>query len=94
MNVFKGTFNMNDIRGKNGVELVVFNPNQIKSATDNIGTFSNKDNDIYHSSVTEESITLMSNVPSIASISDMLPLKQQPDFDALVASAEFETSCR
>lgn len=73
---------------------VVFDSNQIKSATDNIGTFSNEDDNIYHSSVTEESITLMSNVPSIASISDMLPLEQQPKFDALVASAEFETSCR
>ncbi len=73
---------------------VVFNPNQIKSATDNVGTFSNEDDNIYHSSIIEESITLMSNVPSIASISDMLPLAQQPKFDALVASAEFETSCR
>ena len=68
--------------------------NQVKSATDNVGAFSNEDDDIYHSSVTEERITLMPNVPSIASISDMLPLEQQPEFDALVASAEFETSCR
>lgn len=73
---------------------MVLDSNQIKSATDNNGNFSNEDDDIYHSSVTEESITLMSNVPSIASISDMLPLAQQPKFDALVASAEFETSCR
>lgn len=74
--------------------LIAFNSNQIKSAADNIGAFSNEDDDIYHSSVTEERITLMPNVPSIASISDMLPLEQQPEFDALVASAEFETSCR
>ena len=94
MNIFKGTFNMNNIRGKNGIELVVFNPNQIKSATDNIGAFSKEDDDIYHSSVTEERITLMPNVPSIASISDMLPLAQQPKFNALVASAEFETACQ
>ena len=73
---------------------MVTKPNQIKSADDNIGAFSNKDDDIYHSSVTEGRVTLMSNVPSIASISDMLPLEQQPEFDALVASAEFETSCR
>lgn len=57
-------------------------------------TFSNEDDDIYHSSVTEERITLMPNVPSVASISDMLPLEQQPEFDSLVASAEFETSCQ
>ena len=75
-------------------EILVPSPNQIKSATDNTGAFSNEDDDIYHSSVTEEHVTLMSNVPSIASISDMLPLVQQPEFDALVASAEFETSCR
>ena len=73
---------------------VVFNPNQIKSATDNVGTFSNEDDNVYHSSITEERITLMPNVPSVASISNMLPLEQQPEFDALVASAEFETSCR
>ena len=72
----------------------VTNPNQLKSATDNIGAFNTKDDNIYHSSITEERITLMPNVPSIASISDILPLAQQPEFDALVASAEFETSCR
>ena len=75
-------------------EFVIFEPNQVKSATGNTGTFSTEDNNIYHSSVTEERITLMPNVPSIASISDMLPLEQQPEFNALVASAEFETSCR
>lgn len=79
---------------KGGTSYSFIAPNQIKSATDNTGAFSNKDDDIYHSSVTEERITLMPNVPSIASISDVLPLAQQPKFDALVASAEFETSCR
>ena len=84
----------NEIEGVGEDSYMILNSNQIKSATDNTGAFSNKDDDIYHSSVTEENITLMSNVPSIASISDMLPLEQQPKFDALVASAEFETSCR
>lgn len=79
---------------RGGTSYSFTSPNQIKSATDNVGTFSNEDDDVYHSSVTEERITLMPNVPSIASISDMLPLAQQPKFDALVASAEFETSCR
>ena len=46
MNVFRGTFNMNDIRGKNGIELVAFNPNQVKSATDNTGEFSTTNDDI------------------------------------------------
>lgn len=75
-------------------EYVAFSSNQIKSATDNTGAFSNEDDDVYRSSVTEERVTLMPNVPSIASISDMFPLEQQSEFDALVASAEFETSCR
>ena len=52
MNIFKGTFNMNNIRGKNGIELVVFNPNQIKSATDNIGTFDANNPDIRYREAT------------------------------------------
>ena len=86
--------NYDGINHSNGTELIVFNSNQIKSAIDNTGAFSKEDDNIYHSSVTEERITLMPNVPSVASISNMLPLEQQPEFDALVASAEFETSCR
>lgn len=84
----------NKIEGIGEDSYMILNKNQIKSATDNIGTFSNEDDDIYHSSVTEESITLMENVPSISSISDMLPLAQQSKFEALVASAEIETSCQ
>ena len=56
MNIFKGTFNMNNIRGKNGIELVVFNPNQIKSATDNIGTFSTTDNNINYDTTSDNTI--------------------------------------
>ena len=47
MNVFKGTLNIKDIKDKNGVELVVFNPNQIKSINNN-GSFSSIDNNIYN----------------------------------------------
>ncbi len=89
---YDGVLYENDVDKPN--VYIAFSSNQIKSATDNVGTFSNEDDDIYHSSVTEERITLMPNVPSIASISDMLPLAQQPKFDALVASAELETSCQ
>lgn len=84
----------NNIEGVGEDSYMILNSNQIKSATGNTGAFSNEDDNIYHSSVTEERVTIMSNVPSIASISDILPLAQQPEFDALVASAEFETSCR
>ena len=37
------------INHDNGAELIVFNSNQVKSATDNVGTFSKTDNNIYHS---------------------------------------------
>lgn len=57
--------------------------------------------DEFDSSVTEEPIVnrdgstnLMSNVPSIQSIAETLPLDQQPKFASLVASAEIETACR
>ena len=46
MNVFRDAFNINNIRGNNGIELVVFNPNQIKSATNNVGTFDINNPDI------------------------------------------------
>ena len=41
-------------------EFVVRNPNQIKSATDNIGAFSTKDNNIYNSDTIEEYETVAS----------------------------------
>lgn len=57
--------------------------------------------DEFDSSVIEEPIVnrdgstnLMSNVPSIQSITETLPLDQQPEFASLVASAEIETTCR
>lgn len=90
MNVFRGAFDMNNIRGKNGVELVVFNPNQIKSATDNVGSFSNEDDNIYHSSVTE----LANNVSNVESFAQQLPLDQQAKFSQMVASAEVSVSCQ
>ncbi len=73
-------------------------PNQIKSATSNNGDFSIINDDIRYSSITEQDvnsrINLMSNVPSIPSVTETLPLNQQPEFASLVASAEIETSCR
>lgn len=73
-----------------GTEYVVFNPNQIKSATDNTGEFSTTNNDIRHSSVDEVSIT----APSVQSLQERLPVDQQPQFAKMVASADIETSCR
>ena len=67
-------------------QLVVNNPNQIKSATDNTGEFSTTNDDIRYSSVTE--------LPSIPAFAERLPIAQQAKFGSLVASAEISTSCR
>ena len=44
---------------------IAFNSNNIKSATDNIGTFNTKDDNIYNSDTTEE-------YESVASIADYI----------------------
>lgn len=44
--VNKEDLNISNIRNKDGVEIVVFNPNQIKSATNNTGEFSRSNDDI------------------------------------------------
>ena len=64
----------------------VKNPNQVKSATNNVGTFSTTNDDIRYSSVTE--------LPSIPAFAERLPVAQQAKFDSLVASAEISTYCR
>lgn len=71
------------------VFIMATNPNQIKSAESNIGTFSTTDNNIRHSSITE----IAKNVPSITSFKERLPLSQQGKFASLVASAEISSSC-
>ena len=71
-------------------EIVVRNPNQIKSATSNTGEFSTTNDDIRRSSVTE----LASNMSSISALSVRLPLAEQPKFDTLVRYGAIETSCR
>ena len=54
----------NDVKGRDieskGKEYLVFNSNQIKSATDNIGAFSTKDDNIYNSDTIEEYETVAS----------------------------------
>ena len=69
---------------------VVNNPNQIKSATDNIGTYSTTNDNIRYSSVTEQPI----KVPSVTSFAERLSAQQQPKFASLVARGEISTSCR
>lgn len=84
------SFNEELNSASNGTEYVVFNPNQIKSATSNDGSFSTTNDDIRHSSRTE----LFRNAPSVMAMSERLPLAIQPQFDALVAQGAIETSCR
>ena len=71
-------------------DYIVFNPNQVKSATSNTGEFSTTNNNIYYSSVDEVTIT----APSVQSLQERLPVDQQPQFAKMVASADIETSCR
>ena len=71
-------------------QLVVNNPNQIKSATSNNGDFSTTNDDIRYSSITEQPI----KVPSVTSFAERLQVQQQPKFAYLVARGEISTSCR
>ena len=71
------------------LEYVAFNPNQIKSATDNIGTFSTIDNNIRHSSITEQS----AKVASISAFTDRLPISQQAKFATMVGQGDIKVSC-
>ncbi len=67
----------------------MYNPNQIKSATDNIGTFSTTDNDIRHSSITEQT----AKVASISTFTDRLPISQQAKFATMVGQGDVKISC-
>lgn len=71
-------------------EIVITNPNQIKSATSNTGEFSTINDDIRYSSVTERPI----KVPSVTSFAERLQVQQQPKFAYLVARGEISTYCR
>lgn len=60
---------------------------QIKSATDNIGTFSVENNDIYASSV-QEAIA-----PSISQFVETLPLEERVNFNNLILDGTVSTRC-
>lgn len=70
-------------------EYLIPNSNQIKSATDNIGTFSTTDNNIRHSSITEHT----AKVASISTFTDRLPIPQQAKFAAIVLQSDIKISC-
>ena len=67
---------------------VVTNPNQIKSATDNVGTFSKTDDNIKHSRIRENT------VPSISSYVSTFPLSEQPEIIDKIENGEISVSCK
>lgn len=71
-------------------EVVVKNPNQIKSATNNNGEFSTTDANIRHSSITEKPTP----VPSISDFENTLSVSQQAVFISQVNAGEIQTRCR
>lgn len=78
-------------------QVVVFNPNQIKSATSNTGEFSSTNDDIRYSDVSESIDASMINLTQTQSpqvFKDNLSLENQAKFDSLMAEDEFIISCR
>lgn len=75
---------------KKDIEFVVPNPNQIKSATYNVGTFSTTDDNIRHSSITEYT----PKVASVTAFTDRLPVSQQAKFSGLYERGEVESACQ
>ena len=90
-------------------DYVVLNPNQIKSATDNIGTFSRTDNNIYHANtnlLTDTEIYAnpiadgaTDNAYGVRLVNDMdsfvrsFPEQYRGDIEHLMARDEIEYSC-
>lgn len=72
-----------------GIEYVIFDGNQVKSANGNNGNYSNTDNNIYHSSITELKRT--SNIPSFI---DSLPTSIKPQVSQMIKSADLKISCK
>ena len=71
-------------------QLVVNNPNQIKSATSNNGEFSTTNNDIRFSSVTEQP----NRQQSVQAFTERLPIEEQAQFMRSVARGDISTACR
>nr|DAQ38043.1 MAG TPA: PolyVal ADP-Ribosyltransferase [Crassvirales sp.] len=90
-------------------DYVVLNPNQIKSATDNIGTFSRTDNNIYHANTNLLTTTEIyanpiadgatDNAYGVRLVNDMdsfvrsFPEQYRGDIEHLMARDEIEYSC-
>ena len=79
---FIGNYNPDNFR----TEYVVFNPNQIKSATDNIGTFSTTDNNILHDT-TVDNVTNSSSISYIGQ--ETATARVQSFIDSIDKSGEY-----
>ena len=64
--------------------------NQIQSATDNTGEFSTTNNDIKHSSGTEQP----NRQQSVQAFTERLPIEEQAKFMRSVARGDISTACR
>ena len=71
-------------------EFVVTDPNQVKSATSNIGEFSTTNDDIRFSSVTEQP----NRQQSVQAFTERLPIEEQAQFMRSVAHGDISTACR
>ena len=71
-------------------EIVITNPNQIKSATSNTGEFSTTNDDIRFSSVTEQP----NRQQSVQAFTERLPIEEQAQFMRSVARGDISTACR
>ena len=67
---------------------VVTVPNNIKSATDNIGTFSRENDDIRSSTLNEK------YVPNVAAFVDTFPVQQQARIREQIENGEISISCK
>ena len=69
-------------------EFVIFDPNQIKSAIDNVGTFSTANDNIRHSSIRENYF------PSTVAFVDRFPISQQATIVEKLDNGEFNIHCK
>ena len=76
----------------NTKEFVAPTANQIKSATDNIGTFSTENDDINFSSISDDSIN-KHNVDSLAQVRDAIIPENRNDFERLINKGAIQINC-
>ena len=94
IDIIKNAYNKDGLIGtnkfeNNTVEYIVYDSNQIKSATENNGNFSKDDNNIYHSRITE-----IKRTPNMFDFIDSLPTSIRAKTTQMLYSADLKISCR